>query len=207
MSVAMTQFGSAAMSASMMISSINNAINVFKDEGATGFEKFGAAISILTSTMSAFNAVQALSTTLTKSDLVSKIAAAFGYKIVTTSSGALTLAKTTETGAVVANTAAWYANPIMWIALVVMGVVAAIALLTAGIYALATAETEEEKNARKAAETYESLSEAASAATDKVNDLKSAFDGYDDVVDKLNQCVKGTQEWYQALEEVNNYVV
>jgi hypothetical protein len=69
-SVAFGQFASAAMSASMVISSIRNAVKVWSDESATGFEKIGAAISILMPLYSAFNAVSGLSTTLLKIETV-----------------------------------------------------------------------------------------------------------------------------------------
>jgi hypothetical protein len=57
MSVAMTQFASTAMSVSSLITSVKSAISVFTDEGASGFEKIGAAISILMPLMSTFNAI------------------------------------------------------------------------------------------------------------------------------------------------------
>jgi hypothetical protein len=81
MSVALTQFGATAMSVSTMLNSINSAINVFKDEGATGLEKFGAAISIVTAAMSAYNSVTALSNTLLKSRAMAEMTATLMTKL------------------------------------------------------------------------------------------------------------------------------
>jgi hypothetical protein len=57
MSVALTEFASVAMSVSSLISSLKGVINTFTDEGASGFEKFGALLSIIMPAMSTFNAI------------------------------------------------------------------------------------------------------------------------------------------------------
>ena len=56
-SKAFGEFASAAMSASMLITSIKNAAKVWSDDSATGFEKIGAAISVLMPLYSGFAAV------------------------------------------------------------------------------------------------------------------------------------------------------
>ena len=86
-------------------------------------------------------------------------------------------------------------------------IVGAIALLTAGIAYLATAETKAEKASRNAVEAAEELAEASEKAADQVESLKSAFDNYETLVDKLNACTKGTTEWYEVLKEVNDEVL
>ena len=86
-------------------------------------------------------------------------------------------------------------------------IVGAIALLTAGIAYLVTAETKAEKASRNAAEAAEELAEASEKAADQVESLKSAFDNYETLVDKLNACTKGTTEWYEVLKEVNAEVL
>lgn len=90
-----------------------------------------------------------------------------------------------------------------WLTLAVMGVAA---LATALVY-LATRETEAEKKARKAAEAAESMKAAAEETKQAFEDLKNAFNNYDTAVEKLNDCRKGTEEWNQALKEVNNTVL
>jgi hypothetical protein len=57
MSVALTEFASTAMSVSSLITSVQSAISVFTDEGASGFEKIGAAIAVLMPLMSTYNSL------------------------------------------------------------------------------------------------------------------------------------------------------
>lgn len=57
-----------------------------------------------------------------------------------------------------------------------------------------------QKNARAAREEYERLK-------NEVSETKQAFDNYNKVIDTLNECTYGTQEWKDALEEVNNVVL
>ena len=44
-------------------------------------------------------------------------------------------------------------------------------------------------------------------AREAAEDLKSAFDNYDTVVENLEKCTKGTQEWNEALNAVNSSVL
>ena len=85
-------------------------------------------------------------------------------------------------------------------------IIAAMALLTAAIIAAAKAYNKEAEEAKKAAEAAEKLNKTAEEAKNKANDLRNAFDEYQSVVDKLNECTKGTQEWKDALVEVHNKV-
>ena len=213
-SVALTEFASVAMSVSGLINTVKSSLSIIFDEGTSGVEKFGAAVSILSGIMTAYNAVMAFGTTLKKIDtsaettnILAKTANALATKVATALKLAAAPAITAETGAIWANTAAWYANPIMWIALVIMAAVAAVGLLIAGIVALSNAESKEEKEAKKMAAASKELAETADEAKQAVEDLKSAFDGYDSAIETLNECVKGTQEWYDALRAVENEVL
>ena len=207
MSTAMTQFGSAAMSASMMITSIQSAIDVFSNEGATGFEKLGAAISVVTAVMTTFNAVQALSTTLSKADKIAKLGAAAGQMAANAMAALGIGVKSAETGAVVANTAAWYANPIMWIALIIVGVVAALVALVSIIGAVSSALSDAynadaiaAENAEKAAE---NLTKAYEDAKSAYEDMIGAMDNYQSARESLSELTKGTVEYQEALQEAN----
>ena len=200
MSVALTQFGATAMSVSTMLNSINSAINIFKDEGATGLEKFGAAISIITAAMSAYNSVTALSNTLLKSRAMAEMTATLMTKLGIA-------AKVSETGAVVANTAAWYANPIMWIALIIVGVVTALAALVAVIgavnKALADAYNADAIAAEKAENAAKNLGEAYNTVKQEYEDMIAAMENYQSARDALDELTKGTKEYEDALKEAN----
>lgn len=93
--------------------------------------------------------------------------------------------------------------------LALVGAVAAISLAIGGVVkAIQWAKANSPEGRLKAAkenakQLHEGLNEAKQAATD----LTSAFNDYDNVVTKLNECTKGTQEWKSALTDVNNTVL
>lgn len=64
-----------------------------------------------------------------------------------------------------------------------------------------------EKDLKAVKEQAAKSQEEFSKARQEVESLKSAFDSYNEVVDKLNSCTVGTQEWSDALNEVNNKVI
>ena len=119
----------------------------------------------------------------------------------------LAASKTTETGAVIANTAAWYANPIMWIALVIVGVIAALAALIAIICSVSSALSDAynadaiaAENAEKAAE---NLNKAYEDAKSAYEDMIGAMDNYKSARESLSELTKGTVEYQEALQEAN----
>ena len=207
MSVALTEFASTAMSVSSLITSIQSSIRVFTDEGATGFEKFGAALSMIMPLLSTYNALQALSTTLSKQDQIAKLGAAAGQMAANAMAAIGIGVKNTETGAVVANTAAWYANPIMWIALIIVGVIAALTALVAAIgavtKALIDAHNADADAAKEASEQVKVLTERYEELKDKAQELNDAIADYQDARDALADLEKGTDEYAEALENAN----
>ena len=207
MSVALTEFASTAMSVSSLITSVQSSMRVFADEGATGFEKFGAALSMIMPLLSTYNALQALSTTLSKQDKIAKLGAAAGQMAANAMAAIGIGVKNAETGAVVANTAAWYANPIMWIALIVVGVVAALAALVAVIgavnKALADAYNADAIAAEKAENAAKNLGEAYNTVKQEYEDMIAAMENYQSARDALDELTKGTEEYEDALKEAN----
>lgn len=96
----------------------------------------------------------------------------------------------------------------MWEIFAIAGVViAAIAGVVAIVNAISDAYNAEAIEAEKAAEAAKELQESNEAVQQSYQDLQSAFDAYDTAVAKLEQCVKGTEEWKQALDEVNSAAV
>lgn len=96
----------------------------------------------------------------------------------------------------------------LWEVFAIVGiVVAAIAGVVAIVNAVSDAYNAEAIEAKKAAEAAKELQESNEAVQQSYQDLQSAFDAYDTAVAKLEQCVKGTEEWKQALDEVNSAAV
>ena len=94
-------------------------------------------------------------------------------------------------------------TPIGWI----LAAVAALIGLGTALYFAATAESKEEKEAQKAAETAKALSENLNETRQEADKLFAAFDEYDNAVKALSECVKGTDEWNAALKHVNETVL
>lgn len=207
MSTALSELASSAISVSGLITTLQGAFSVFGDDGATGFEKIGAALSLVMPLLTTFNSLQALSTSLTKADFVTKILAAKGYQIVTTATGALAIAKTTEAAAVAASTAAWYANPVLWVAVVIVGIVAALAALVKIIgsvgQALADAYNKDAIAAENAENAAKNLSEAYNECKQEYEDMIAAMENYQSAREGLDELTKGTEAYKEALKEAN----
>ena len=192
MSVALTEFASVAMSVSSLISSLKGVINTFTDEGASGFEKFGALLSTIMPLMSTFNALQAFATTLSKNATIAKWAE-------TKATAAATTAKWAEN-------AAWLASPITWIVGAILGVVAALGLLVVGISAVTKALNVENNALKEAEQREKQAADAAKRVSEEINGIGESLDKISSKTDALKELEEGTLEWYQALNEVNSEV-
>lgn len=216
-STAWTQFASAAMSTYTALNSLKNAFTTIQealDGNASAMDVVGASMSALMGIVMAFTSVQALATTLTKKDSIAKQMDVIATVVKTGATYAETAAEaglTTATWAqVVANIAlktSMSPLPIITLSLVAaMGLlVATIAGIVAIFKAAKAASPEGKLKALKeeAIECSKALDEVKTAA----EELKSAFDNYDSLVEKLNECTQGTREWKDALIDVNNAVL
>ena len=86
-------------------------------------------------------------------------------------------------------------------------VTVAIAAIGAGIYAFYQHYTRFDRAAKQAETTAQNLKTRATEAATAAQNLKSAFDDYNSLVEVLEGCVRGTEEWYTALENVNNKIL
>ena len=214
LSTAVTQFGSAVMSASMLINSWQSMMTTFTDSSATGLEKVGAVLAVLTATMSTFTAIQALATTLSKADAMAKMGQAAGQAAANLMAKIGIGIKSAETGVVIANTAAWYANPVMWIALVVMGVVAAVAALIAGVAKLTEWLIKGNKigtencdtlieNAKKTKELSDANDELSTSIDDLISRYHEMNDAGEDTTDILNELISKMPELIKSYRELS----
>ena len=192
MSVALTEFASVAMSVSSLISSLKGAINTFTDEGASGFEKFGALLSTIMPLISTFNALQSFATTLSKNATIAKWAE-------TKATAAATTAKWAEN-------AAWLASPITWIVGAILGVVAALGLLVVSISAVTKALNVENNALKEAEQREKQAADAAKRVSEEINGIGESLDKISSKTDALKELEEGTLEWYQALSEVNSEI-
>lgn len=202
-STAWTQFAGAAMATYSAVNSIKNAFSTFTDvlEGnASTLDVVGAGVSALMSIMMAYNAVAQLTNTLKKSESIMNLATAF--------------TENTVVGAKIADIAATLGleaamAPLLVVTLAIIAAMAALAVAIIAVIAIfkavqaATPEGKLKALKEEATECSKALDEAKTAA----EELKSAFDNYDSLVERLNECTQGTQEWKDALIDVNNAVL
>ena len=136
-------------------------------------------------------------------DAASKAVAAGAAGTATVASGSLTFS-------LLAQAAAWVAlklsiSPLLALLLVVAGAIAGVAVVAWGLVTVFNAikNSTPEAKLKKAEENAKALSESLNEAKSQAQELKSVFDDYQGIIDKLKNCTKGTQEWKDALEEAN----
>ena len=100
----------------------------------------------------------------------------------------------------------------MWLAMLgpYVEVVAAIALVVAGLVALATAINNSahagEIAIKKAEEQTERATEGLNNVSEAVSEVKNKLDSLTDAYDTIDGLTKGTEEWYEAVSDVNYQV-
>lgn len=92
---------------------------------------------------------------------------------------------------------------------IVAAVVAATAAVGFGIYKMWKAwhDAQPEVQLEKAQKAAEAAREEYNRLKQEVEDTKAAFEDYDSVVKTLSECTYGTEEWRDALEQVNTKVL
>lgn len=199
-SEAFTTLAATAMEAYGAIQAVQSAWETFNDADASGLEKIGAAIGTIVSLTMALNGVVSLANVLSKTAMFNSIQTA-SAKLGESAANNI-LAKAINKVAA-ANAKLMASNPVGW----VIGAIAIIGGLTAAFIALANRETEEEKRLRLLKEESESLAIAQENLEQKISDVSSAWDNYDQTVQALEECTAGTEEWTNALLETNQAVL
>ena len=106
--------------------------------------------------------------------------------------------------------AVWKAlGPIAIGFLAVAAAVAAVVAIVKGLIALFQFLTRDElaESLDSAKESAEMFATALEDAKTEAEELKSAFDSYESVKKTLDECAQGTEEWKDALRDVNNEVL
>ena len=100
-------------------------------------------------------------------------------------------------------TAAIESIPIVGWAVLILSVLAAVG---AAIYAIAK-NNSAEVAAQKAAEAAKEAADAANEAREAYENLGKAWESLDEKYEAINNAVKGTQEWRDAIKEVNTAII
>ena len=232
-STALMQITGAFMSFTAIVNGVQRLKDVFADEDASAIEKIGAVIGVLTSIVTSYIAIQKMATAVMKADTESEktslivkkvrnIIEGIRAKLIKNSAkaslkkaGATVTEGVAEKDTTASTIAHGKANiflhgtflPVLLITLALVAafglLVGAVALITQAVKSLSDADANAAKEAKEAAS---QMAEQATATREEVDKLREAFEKYDTAVEKLKQCKKGTQEWRDALKEVNTVV-
>lgn len=232
-STALIQITGAFMSFTAIVNGVQHLKDVFADEDASAIEKIGAVIGVLTSIVTSYIAIQKMATAVMEADTKSEktslivkkvrnIIEGIRAKLIQNSAkaslkkaGATVTEGVAEKDTTASTIAHGKANiflhgtflPVLLITLALVAafglLVGAVALITQAVKSLSDADANAAKEAKEAAS---QMAEQATAAREEVDKLREAFEKYDTAVEKLKQCKKGTQEWRDALKEVNTVV-
>lgn len=232
-STALMQITGAFMSFTAIVNGVQRLKDVFADEDASAIEKIGAVIGVLTSIVTSYIAIQKMATAVMEADTKSEktslivkkvrnIIEGIRAKLIKNSAkaslkkaGATVAEGVAEKDTTASTIAHGKANiflhgtflPVLLITLALVAafglLVGAVALITQAVKSLSDADANAAKEAKEAAS---QMAEQATAAREEVDKLREAFEKYDTAVEKLKQCKKGTQEWRDALKEVNTVV-
>lgn len=235
-STALMQITGAFMSFTAIVNGVQRLKDVFADEDASAIEKIGAVIGVLTSIVTSYIAIQKMATAVMEADTKSEktslivkkvrnIIEGIRAKLIKNSAkaslekaGATVAEGVAEKDTTASTIAHGKANiflhgtflPILVVTLALVAafgiLYGAVALISQAIKSLSDNYNADANAAKEAKEAASQMAEQATAAREEVDKLREAFEKYDTAVEKLKQCKKGTQEWRDALKEVNTIV-
>ena len=200
-------FAGKAMQLMSVITSLQGLGSIWKDEDLSTGQK-------IMQTMSALIPVITLATSWTNKKAMADMKAGASAILNAVGLGVSATAQKGETASVWASVVAWIAKqaamaPVLVVTLLL---VAAIGLLVLGVMGLVAAWKNYQANTpegkmKTLKEEAEELTKTLDETKQKAEELQQSFDTYDSVVEKLSECKKGTEEWRDALNEVNNTVL
>lgn len=191
---------------SMGISAIQGLGDIFTNEDMSAAEKFTATLMSLSMVLPAVASAMSVVTAVRNLDVgasLRQIATSRLNVEANTMEGMSNLAVAkmiaVKTAAKIKDAAV--NHPVITAA--IMGVVA----LAAGITALSNHYAKASKEAQKMNEALEGLTSQADEAKSEAEALRNSIESYDSAVDTLNDCTKGTEEWNDALKQVNETAI
>lgn len=179
------------MSLLSVLQAFSGIIDVATNPDMSGWEKF---LSIGSSLAMMFVMLAPLLTG-TNLQFLATAAASVGAAVGMKAESVAALEATAATGSLSAS---------LWTLLWPIGLVmAAIAALVAIIWVLSNSLNAEEKSAKAAEQTLESLSSAYEQAKKRAEDFKETVSNYDSAIEALDGLKKGTQEYIEQLKKAN----
>ena len=202
-------FAQGLMSLSMAFSTLKGLKDIWSDEDTSYWEKVLSSITavsialpmIITGFKSLKTSLVSLPAALTLFAKSMGSAAATGAIAQGTTLGLGVAFKEAAVGVLTFETAL---GPLGW---VLLGITAATVTLVAVGKALYDAYNADAIAAKQAAEEAEKLAEAYSNVKSAYDDLKSSLEDYNSARDALDELITGTQEWKDAVQDLNQQVL
>lgn len=189
-------YAQSIMTVGMVISSIKGLIDTWGDSSKTAGEKVLATLTTL-------GMVIPMITTALSAQSIAAMADAGANFILSTGLGSTAIASKVAAGGVLTFGEILYS--ILWPLGLITAAIGVLILAFKGIVAIVKSiEANSPEGKLKAAEEKaEDLADSLEDAKTKAQDLQSAFDTYNSIYEKLQNCTKGTQEWSDVLAEAN----
>lgn len=184
------------MTVGMVVSSVKGLIDTWGDSSKTAGEKVLATLTTL-------GMVIPMITTALSAQSIAAMANAGANFILSTGLGSTAIASKVAAGGVLTFGEELYT--VLWPLGLIVAAIGVLILAFKGIVAIVKSiEANSPEGKLKAAEEKaEDLADSLEDAKNKAQELQSAFDGYNSIYEKLQNCTKGTQEWSDALAEAN----
>lgn len=174
----------------------------------------GKANAEMLASLSAEQVAKALNITMDKANiLLSQLSAGATWKEAAAEAGLDTVRKKGIITTLAAIAAQLGFNTTLGGTLFIVGALtlalAALVAIIAGVVAANKylKETSSEGKLKTLKQTTDDLTESNKQLKESFDKIRTSFDAYDTAVDKLNNCVKGTKEWKDALQEVNEAAI
>lgn len=197
----LTTIGGAMMQLTMALNAIKSIGSIWSNEDISTGEK-------LLQTMMSLSMILPIVTTLLNKEKIMQLSAAaarlLGMEFTVKETAA-------EAGSIpvkmASGTAGYFAlGPLLIFVGIATGAILLIVGITAALKALTNAESDEAKALREANEQLEAAKENAEGAKKAYEEIKTTLENYDSALEALYSCQRGTEEWYEATENLNNEI-
>ena len=200
------KIGTLLFSVTTLINGLKNLGNIWSDDDLTTGEK-------IVQTMSALAMILPTITTLLRADNVVWLKNIAAKVADATATSASTVATGMHTMAVKAATAAnaGFLATLLPLLAAIWPIIAALAALAAVIYVFVKAakkaqEASLEGQLKQSKEEAKKLTEELDKINDEIDELHSKVDTFDSLQEKIQQCEKGSQDWYNTLYDINSMI-
>lgn len=202
--------GTALSQLSIAINAIQSLGRVFSDEDMTAGERLTTILTSLTMLLPAISGGLQLYTSMLNVNTAAKVLNITAEEAQTLSKGKLLAANLKNIAVTVKDTTVTIANAAAKLAIqhpAILAVTAAIVAATAVIYLAVEAYHADAEAAKEAAEEAEKAKEAYDDVKSAYDELKSTIADYNNAKEGLDQLVKGTDEWREAVSSLNQQVL